>query len=744
MKFFSLSNLSGAAVEILEKPWEFEPKGRVPYPTSTHTKDEFTAWCQHPTTEHAFLSAFEGMSSLVRVSDGSDGNHVFQMHGVIADYDSKAPDALREHIMNSPPSAFLPQWLVTTARGNSRLVWFFERPVMLSSPDLTKKFLAAINKELKLSKWAAGMDVDAYANPQLYYEIGKHWEPLFPKKFISSALLELWLIKAADKTKLDDKKTLKYMIPMEDLSAEMHRKYPNRWPTNLYIGARGVRFWDPSADNPTAAVVFEDGMYCFTGTRAFMTWEDIFGKEFVSKYEAQYVENALVDTAYDGRSYYVLEGSEWLPWSKEDFAQSLRCKGYDGSRARGKTHSEIDLIEHTIKQTRRVERALPFLYYPSGIITYDGHKYMNTARVSVCKPAVAYHDGPMYNLADGKDRFPFLYKFLLSLFSKDEDPQDPQLIAFLAWLKYFYQTSYTGKPGPGHALVLAGEAGKGKTFLNRAVLGGLMAGGIPGAGYADASDHLVDGSQWTDQIAHKPIMAIDDAVATEDFRELRKFTQRIKKYTANSSINYNAKWAATGQVPWFGRILITCNLDPESLRILPDMDQTTRDKIMLFRTSPVKVRFRAWHDMHDLLVKELPYLARFLLEWPMPEDRIATEARFGVKPYHDKSLFEEALHQSADGNTTEVINSFLASYFEENKDAEYWEGAATILFEDMSDMFEGVMRSIKKRQLSTCLGKLKKSGYSLEKLRIKGINVWRIQRKFLDEQQDGIQETGNE
>lgn len=47
------------------------------------------------------------------------------------------------------------------------------------------------------------------------------------------------------------------------------------------LGARGVRFWDPLADCPTAAIVRENGMVCFTGAFPFQSWADIFGTDFI-------------------------------------------------------------------------------------------------------------------------------------------------------------------------------------------------------------------------------------------------------------------------------------------------------------------------------------------------------------------------------------------------------------------------------------------------------------------------------
>ena len=354
--FYSIKNLVESVATEIEKPWDYKPRKEVPYPTNKDGKNDFINWANKFDTEHAFLSMYEGMSDGVRVTAD---NAPFQMHGIIADYDSLSPTDMAAHINKVAPVTHMPQWLVHTVSGNSRLVWLFERPVMLASEDLIKRFLIQINKELKLAKWAAGFDVDAFGDPKRYYEIGKSWEPLHKDKRLPKGLLESWLLKAATTVKFNKEQTLKYKIPMEDLSAEMHNRFPGRWRGDLFVGARGVRFWDPSADNDTSAVVFEEGVYCFTGNRPFVTWEQVFGKAFVDKYEADYVEGATENAAYDGRAYWIMDDNIWTQWSKEDFSQELRVRGYDGAKPRGKTHSEIDTIENTIKKTRRVSKALP-------------------------------------------------------------------------------------------------------------------------------------------------------------------------------------------------------------------------------------------------------------------------------------------------------------------------------------------------------------------------------------------------
>jgi hypothetical protein len=725
--FFSLDNLRGNAVTQIEKPQDIVLKD-VPYPTKAEDKNKFITWCNAPTTKHYFISMFEGMSPDLRTTKGENGNPVFTMHGVIADYDSKTFDEMKNHVMKTCPSHYLPTHLSHTMSGNCRLIWQFETPLILASETLAKKVLVVIMKEMAISKWAAGLDTGAFSDPSQYYEIGTKWEELYPDDHIPCGITESWLLEAAKSYDFTNKK-INYEIPLDDVSEEMHKRFPGKWRGNLFLSARGVRFWDPSADNPTGAVIFADGVYCFTGNKAFMSWTDIFGKSFTDPYKSAYIENAVTGTSYDGNAFWVMDDCDyWIQCGKEDFAQDLRVRGFSGTKGRGETASEIDTIENTIKKTRRVTKSLPFLYHPTGIINYKGRKFMNTSHVRCMEPAPPFMDHTPKSFEDCKDHIPFIYKVIVNMFSETGDSDDIQVRYILAWIAHAYRSGYELNPMAGAAIVLAGDAGKGKTLLSRGIIGAIM------GSFVDASSHLVDGSQWTDQLATAGVMAIDDAIATANHQDNMKFTQRVKRYIANSMISYNAKYGQTGEVPWFGRIIITCNNDMESAQIIPAMDVSTRDKIMLFKASKVTTNFGTWKEIDDILKIELPKLCRFLLDWTIPDECIADSKRFGIKAYHNKELFEEALHNSADSITTETLTAFLDEYFMSNPKKLTWIGASINLHAQMSIQFESIMRSVKPRQLATCLGKLHKAGMHMSQERKKGQRVWEIPRSFLEQQ----------
>jgi len=269
-------------------------------------------------------------------------------------------------------------------------------------------------------------------------------------------------------------------------------------------------------------------------------------------------------------------------------------------------------------------------------------------------------------------------------------------------------------------------AGKGKTLFSRAVVGKLM------GGHADAQAHLVGGSEWTENLIQSPVMRIDDSLATSDRKGLTDFTNRLKKYTANAEMIYNQKYKQSGTVPWFGRIIITCNMDTESLRILPDMDLSTRDKISLFRTSDAVIDFPDWQTIDRKLSKELPAFARFLEDWEIPDSCVSPDARFGVKSYHHPELLEESQQQGL-GTILELLASFMDKWTEVSNDPlKPWEGCASVLYADLVVHNAEVTKEIKAHGLAVLLGKLSKNGYGLEKYkdRESRLNIWRIYPGF--------------
>lgn len=707
--FFAIPNLSASTVRPVEKPWELSAAASAPHDKS---KAEVIKWGQSNAVEHTFLSAYEGVSPGVRVSKSAE-NPPFRMHGLIVDYDAKVPENAVEYLMEKPPSEFAPQWFVRTTSDNGRLIWAFERPLLFTSHAHFKPFLVKLSKALRLPNWLAQLDAPALADPSRYYELGMKWEPVRPDKCIPMSHLQLWMFDTAKDLKFDNTRITSQTVPLKDVEAAVHERFPGRWQGYFDVGSRGVRFWDPGADNPTAAVVLPEGMMCFTGNKAFMSWGDIFGRSFTEQYEASAIAQVTEHTAYDGKEFWMLDDGMYKSVGKDDFTQYLRCSGYSGSKAKGATCSEIDLIENTIKVKRKVYKAMPFLYHPHGIIRYNGKTWLNTSDAVCTQPGAPFENCHLFS--SGRRAFPTIYGILRSMFGKvGEDMESDDggmnteaLVALLAWVKHFYVPSLNHKPQPGHAIVIAGHAGKGKTLFVDRILGGLM-----GCQSEDASEYMLNGEQWTERLVESAILCIDDnAVSGSSQAKAQQWTEKLKKYIATSRLVYNAKYKCTDTVPHFGRLVILCNLDPQSLKVLPSMDIGTSDKISLFQASPAQFKYDAREQLEAAIAKDIPNFARFLVEWDIP-DKLrggASSKRFGIDPYHDVELVEES-RQQEHGTVIELLYSFLQSYRDHNPTKKWWEGTTVQLHTDLAGYMPEVAKEIKLASLSTKIGKLASRG----------------------------------
>ncbi len=719
--FFSLANLGAQSARPMEHPELYKYQGELPY---TGNKVAFNKWCNELTTEHSFLSMFEGMSPIVRVH-GKD-NPPVKMHGIHVDYDTVMQPDFLQFLNDHPQSEFRPCWLSTSRNGKCRLTWLFETPASIMSDEHWKKILRRLNKELQFLKWHAGLDEPALADTSRYLEHGTNWIRIPSGKPISTALLSQWFFEAG-KDCVSGHKEFNYEIPMEDIAKEVHTRYPGRWQGDFRLGAQGVRFWDPSADNPTGAWIRKDGVYCFTGTQSFVPWVQILGKEFMAKYAMRAIEDILQGSAYDGKSFWQPDADDnWRSVSKDDFSQGLRVKGFGLNKVKGKI-SEIDQVEYSIKTQRRVENAFPFLFYPSGVITWEGEKYVNTWRGEVQAPAAPMTAERM-ELDDGATFFPLIHKLITTMFEEVGETDHTQRDSFVAWLKYFYVHALKQVPRPGQAIVIAGPTGKGKTFIVERVIGGLVGGA------RDATNHLVNGDKFTAQLAKYPLMAVDDSQGIADTKTLLRFSSMVKKYVANPELHCNEKYEKAGTVPWFGRLVILCNLDSNSLRIIPNMDISIRDKISLFKASSQIIDFGEREVNNARIAAELPNFARFLIDWVIPDKLVSVEKRFGVAAYHHPDLLAESMQQ---GHSTllEVLSDYFKAFRVNRPQDQSWTGLASLLHHELSMFNPGVMRELNCKTLAQQLGGLAKNGYGVySKLNRTGTKEWRIN---FDLQPDG-------
>ncbi len=684
MKLFSLPNLTASQVEQTE-PWKID--FTIPDFQGESVAERarnYKKWATKPTTQYGAHSTAEGVDPNRRVSSQ---NPMRNLHGVSADWDVELDDDEYEKAVAKMIDGEYPvNYVSRSFSGGIHAVWFFESPVYVHGNNWKDRFLTRIAKELKLEKLVAGFDMGNFKR-QHYLLHGFDWRPVAKDSVIDASLLSYWQFEESKSSDFRDGSGP--AIPLDKVKEKIDEIWPdNAWPGEFREGARGPTYWDPGGQHRSvdSAVVRETGMQVFNMAKGFYSWAEIVGTAFVREYEVGRIGDAIQSYWYDGRNYFIQDGAGgFFMTNKDDCLLDLECR-HDLSARPGR-HENVSEARRALNQiqiTKKVEAGLPFCFVKSPIVNYENKRYYNTARVY---PLQAADSSAKFG-----EGFPMIAKWMNHMLGSD------QLDHELAWLSHAYKNAVKGKPKRGHAHFLVGPPNCGKTLYNTVVLGGLFGGGIK------ASDYLTGKSEWTDHLFEYGMWLVDDEAPTASSAMHTAFTARLKEHIANDTFLINGKFKKSGRVFWRGRISVTLNDDPVSMRLLPDLDMSIKDKLMVFNCND---GFEFTKDIKKTVTSELPAFAAWLLAYDIPEEM--QDVRFGVQSYIHKGLEERSRADSRYAHIIELMNMFKRTL----KD-DAWEGTSTEL---MVIMNANENNRILLKELSA-----RKLGWGLNHMVSKGFN----------------------
>lgn len=657
---FFLKNLSSSSV-TKGPPWEFTALDRVP--ADARGKDGKKArneWATAPLTDFHCYSLFEGVNCSARISGPSqtdEGNPPVYTHGLAVDYDQPLTDAEITAGL-ARMGTLAPNWRETTLSGNCRLLWMFSQPVPLPSYRFAVAWQESLADILPFRN-LAGIDEGALKAPERYFTNGCVWQKLNPLP-VPWALLVGHLVKVSQKFDFKGP-DFGVSIPLEVVAEQLRQRYPefSSWPGDFSLDSQGPTFWVSGSTSPKSAIVRETGIQTFSAHahKPFFNWNELIGAEFVSRFKTEQMGVAVEGIFYDEKHYFSKNSAGfWCVDPKENIVGLLKQeRGLTDRKAKGENTSEVERGLVFIQRNHRIQVAAPYAFYPEGTITVLGERVLNTHT----RKALAPSPEP--------GEFPFLKEFLDTIFCSPE-----QKDYFLSWLAYFYSACYRRSPRSGQAVFIAGGTNVGKTFLNRGVIGGLV------GGFAEANQFLLGEDLFNNELFDKALWVVDDGSVAADFKSHKRFSEMVKRVAANPSIRCNGKFLKANTVSWQGRIVVTLNTDAESIRILPDLDLSLREKIDIFRTvEKAAVKFLPQDQMEEMLARELPYLARFLLDYQTPPHCVSPDPRFGVQNYLDKSLVDTANQSSVSSTFGEIVEEWSRAHFGEREPhATEWVGSA--------------------------------------------------------------------
>jgi len=620
-------------------------------PPAFKSKADFRQWCADNKTDHVFYSACEGRAPSKRVSND---NPVNKIYGVVADYDAAVDWKTLDDDLEARCGANKPTWRSQTQSGYMRLIWEFDTPIPIA-PELYDTFMKHLSKTLKLERLFAGFDTTSLRANQ-YFELGSNWQQVngpLDANVVSTALAKA----AAEKPPQSSDTN----IPIDVVADEVESRFPNRWVGDFEVGSRGPLFWIDDGIDRDGCQVVEDGIVCYSDRagKGFMSWAEIFGKSFVKDYETKKLSTLLDEYWFNGKYFFKLLYESAVTIPKDQLVLELRQAGFSIKPKKGQPLTEVEAALLTISNQNRIDEIAPVVFSSDRVVNYNGNRILNCANNT---PVDAESDGdPKY--------WPFLHRWLNQLFVNSGDT--PTIEYFYAWLKRFYEASNERRFHQGQALLLVGPTGRGKSLLSNHVIGGLV------GGFADASDYLSGKTSFNKDLGRVAAWVIDDTTSAASFQDQRKATELLKRAVANPRVEYQAKYADSLSVPWTGRVVLSLNMDANSLSVIPSLDSSNRDKILAFKISDESTTdFPDNQTLEALIASELPHFARFLIDHK-PSPKVSCGGRFGVRSFIDAAVAEAAYDNSSRSSIAELVEFFVKRCRELNSEMETWRGTLT-------------------------------------------------------------------
>jgi hypothetical protein len=717
MKLLAAVNLSYTRVAETE-PWALPPDLEILARLRGLKKAERRRWTLAPETRHNFYSAVRGTITAERVTSN---NEVAGIRAFVADFDAPTTPEAAVAALEEVKAIYQPTFLEMSLGGKARLVWLFDREVKSFNSAFAENFFKVLARLMGAERLLAGYDPASIKPTQLWtngcewYETG----PALSEEILQGAAVEA--LKVVDLGMED--------IDIVTIAEEVKKKFPNRWQGDFIIGAHGVRFWDPAADNPRGAYVTPHGCYCFTGATPFMSWDEIFGAAWVRDQRVFSLGKAAKDLYFDGKTYWQLLGDRWYSKSREDTYLWLGNQGIKRKVPRNvDAASDAERVLNHIQLHNRVAAAVPLVHRESGIVLVNEERILNICTTTALPPA-----------AEGSTTadFPWLHGYLTNLFERVDLGA---LDYFLTWLRRAYVGALTYRPLNGQAIFVCGPRENGKTLLCMKIVAPLLGGKT-----ANPYDYLMKATQFNSEIFSAPLLAINDEEAPSNEKEKEVYLQRLKSMVANHKFMYHPKFRDRFEVDWIGRMLVTLNDDPKSVRMIPEVNHNTEDKFHFFATKAYRFVWPEKYTLEAIISKELPHFARWLIEtYRSPEGIESTGLRCGMKSFHDPVLIEMSKQQDMAYELRELLAAWLTigQWWAQTPKMPFWVGTPTALISSLNEVagFQPLMKEWTVSRMARSLTSLARIEEKLIQPIGEGDRSFRIYRKFLEDDNEHLPE----
>ena len=346
---------------------------------------------------------------------------------------------------------------------------------------------------------------------------------------------------------------------------------------------------------------------------------------------------------------------EMIEVNETSLERHLRKAGF-ACKAEGEA---VSAIEEKLIQTQTGKDVLyagPLAGHPVGPQDMCGQRILVTRAPRLIKPA--------------EGECPTIEGLITALL---DDPTHDQISYLMGWLKIGYEALVAGQLRHGQALAIAGPRDCGKSLLQNIITE------ILGGRSAKPYRYMCGATDFNGDLFGAEHLMIEDEIAFTDIRARRAFGARIKDFTVNTVQSCHGKNRPALSLKPLWRMSITLNDEAENLLILPPIDESLEDKIILLKAykRPLPMETATLEGRQRFMAKllaEIPAFLNLLVNYRIPE-RLRSE-RFGVTHFQHPELLASLSEMSPEMRLLAVIDAHLGSG---DGPAGRWMGTATEL-----------------------------------------------------------------
>lgn len=417
---------------------------------------------------------------------------------------------------------------------------------------------------------------------------------------------------------------------------------------------------------------------------------------------------------YDGQKFWIEnEVGEWISLHEQATRRTLKAAGVlsdltKEERSAGLKLSEVDKIINEVEINRRIVWAGPLAGRPAGCYFMGGQRVLVTSTPQLiaaeapdeADDSVPRLDPAQWAVKRPSDKFlgecvgwPNLGHFWRNLFTcyrtRESHPGElpegwavedfDQLVYFLGWLQRSLLGLYHNQRVKGHAILLAGEPGCGKSltiWIIQQLFGGRVSRPL---GWIEGR------TQFNSNMFKSPLLVVDDEGAKTRIQDRKILSAQTKQVTAVMGGEMEGKGKDSIELEPFWRLIFATNLEEQNLLIFPPIDNDIRDKIMLFKA------YREpwpWGDrltepeIQRLLRREFPFFLHWLFnKFEVPPAMY--EQRWGLVNWLHPEIRQKIEHLSPEirlwGFIERTVLRSANTYGNEALPHGMWKGSATDL-----------------------------------------------------------------